>query len=88
MAKSNTKTFQVGIPVNVGLKVRNPSNQTLSYNVTGLPPGLSFDKKTGRISGTPNRAGKYRARFFATNADGTSQMDIDINIEGTSPVKP
>ena len=35
------------------------SNSPLSYSLTGLPAGLSFNSTTGVVSGTPSAAGSY-----------------------------
>jgi hypothetical protein len=43
-----------------------------SYAASGLPPGLSIDSTTGRISGTPKTAGTYTVKVTATDTAGTS----------------
>lgn len=41
-------------------------NTPNSYGASGLPPGLSVNARTGRITGTPSRVGTYRATLTAT----------------------
>ena len=41
-------------------------NTPNSYGASGLPPGLSVNVRTGRITGTPARVGTYRATLTAT----------------------
>src|SRR5207248_794617 len=40
------------------------------YGASGLPPGLSVNSATGRISGKPKKAGVYRVGVMAINRDG------------------
>ena len=46
------------------------------YVVTGLPPGLTFDKETRTVSGTPTAVGAWTATYIADDADSHySQKD-------------
>lgn len=47
------------------------SNAATSFNVTGLPPGLSADPTTGIISGTPTASGTYPVSISGNNGAGT-----------------
>ena len=42
----------------------------LTYTVSGLPPGLSFNASTRVISGTPNTAGTYTVTYTANDGRG------------------
>ena len=44
----------------------------LTYSMSGLPPGLSFDPETRTISGTPTEAGRYEATVRVEDAVGLS----------------
>ncbi|MBL9142197.1 MAG: autotransporter-associated beta strand repeat-containing protein [Verrucomicrobiaceae bacterium] len=44
----------------------------VTWNVTGLPPGLVADKNTGFISGVPTTKGSYKVNVSATNPFGTT----------------
>ncbi|MCY3698924.1 MAG: tandem-95 repeat protein [Gemmatimonadetes bacterium] len=45
------------------------------YEVSGLPPGLSFNKSTRTISGTPTTAGSYTVTYKAEDADAKDSSD-------------
>jgi hypothetical protein len=46
--------------------------QTLTYSVTGLPPGLSFNVATGMFSGTPTTPGTFSVCVTVTDGTGAS----------------
>lgn len=43
-----------------------------SFAITGLPPGLTVNTKTGEVKGEPRKAGTFHVKVTATNALGTS----------------
>jgi len=61
------------------------SNNPTSYNATGLPAGLSINTATGLISGTPVSGGVSNVAVRATNASGSGNMALTINISYVAP---
>jgi len=57
------------------------SNNPTSFNGTGLPPGLSVNTTTGRISGTPRGSGgTFSVTLSASNAAGTGSAQLALTI--------
>ncbi|MBV6498242.1 MAG: hypothetical protein CJBNEKGG_00461 [Prosthecobacter sp.] len=51
---------------------RTANNNASSYTITGLPPGLTYDKTSGLIYGRPTKAGSFNIRATAANKAGAS----------------
>jgi hypothetical protein len=49
--------------------------------VSGLPPGLTFNTITRRITGTPTKAGNYNLKVSASNPGGTTQITLPLVIQ-------
>ena len=82
---ANTYTVGTPIPVNPP----NPAGGTPRlYEVAGgaLPPGLSLDPTTGRITGTPTVAGVYTLTIHATNAANSASQTIQITVVPAVPL--
>lgn len=57
------------------------NNSPSSYSFSGsMPPGLSLNGSTGKVSGTPSTAGIYPLTISATNASGTGLAPLTITI--------
>jgi PKD repeat protein len=59
------------------------TNGPTSYAASNLPPGINFDPPSGRISGVPGVAGKYLVPIAATNAAGTTNAILTIEVLGS-----
>ena len=63
------------------------TNNPNTWSITGnLPPGVSLNGNTGRISGTPTSAGTYTVTLRATNAHGFDEQQLVITIQSAPPV--
>jgi len=73
------------IPVNPP----NPSGGTprlYTVETGNLPPGLSLDPVTGRITGTPTTAGVYTLTIRATNSANSASQTIQITVLPALPL--
>ena len=55
----------------------------ISFNATGLPPGLSVNTASGVISGTPTAIGTSDVTISATNPAGTASTTLVLTISQT-----
>lgn len=81
----NTYTVGTAIPVNPP----NPSGGTPRiYTVDSgiLPPGLSLDPATGRITGTPTAAGVYTLTIRGANSANSASQTIQITVVPAQPL--
>lgn len=51
-----------------------------SFEVQGLPPGLSYNINSGDISGNPSTVGVFNVTYTATSLDGSSSTSINFTI--------
>jgi hypothetical protein len=58
----------VGVAIaGLNMSVIDPDGSSLTFTHTGLPPGLTINGSTGRITGTPSAAGTYNVTIFVTD---------------------
>ena len=57
------------------------TGNNITWSASGLPAGLTLDKTTGTISGTPTTAGKSTVTVTAANSAGSIEKTFTLNIK-------
>jgi hypothetical protein len=70
MAAPHAQRSALGASVRMQLHARAGQSHTLRFHATGLPPGLSVDPLTGRITGRPRRTGTYHVTASVRDGHG------------------
>lgn len=65
LAGGATNTVMVGLRQSIAVSTLGQSNVANTVKVSGLPAGLVY--KSGKISGTPTKAGTYKVKISASN---------------------
>ena len=79
----------VGASVRFTLPSSPCGDGTISYSVSGLPSGLSFNSTTHVVSGTLSTAQTKNVQYTATDADGdTDTESFSYEVAGTGPTCP
>jgi len=61
-----------GVAASIPLRATDPDGDAITYSATGLPAGLSIDRTSGTVSGTPTVSGDFTATVIATDARGAA----------------
>lgn len=72
--------MKVGIRPNTPLyyPVAATGIRPMTFQVTGMPPGLMLDKNTGIIRGKVQKAGDYTLQLTVTNKHGKAQRSLKL----------
>ncbi len=76
-----TSSLQIGGYSGVAITpyvIEASGTQPITYSVSGLPAGLSFNAATHTISGTPTTNGTYQVEMTATNFIGSDVKTLTI----------
>ena len=72
------------------VEFKNKAIKDTTYKAKGLPEGLTIDSSTGKVSGTPTKAGKFDVTVTASQKDDAGDITInkkDEYIITDSPLK-
>src|SRR5262245_1587534 len=87
---------RIGGAAVVGLRAGTPflhrvaaaSNSALSFEASGLPPGLSIDATTGIISGSVASEGTYPVALRVSSAAGRTEGELSLIVGDTLALTP
>ncbi|NAM29637.1 putative Ig domain-containing protein, partial [Staphylococcus epidermidis] len=69
----------------ITIESEDNSGQAVTNKVEGLPDGVTFDKATNTISGTPSEVGSYDITVTTTDESGNSETTtFTIDVEDTT----
>ena len=81
-----------GVATSAAVSATNPSNRPVTFTVTGLPPGLSFNANASLISGTIDlgaaQNGPYNVRVHATDGVEATDYQFQYYVTGISLSTP
>ncbi|MEN3068951.1 beta strand repeat-containing protein [Uliginosibacterium sediminicola] len=76
------QVYQVTLPASL---FSDPDGDALSWSVSGLPSGLSFDAATRTLSGTLSSSGSYTLTVTATDPSGAqAQRSFSLSVEAAN----
>ena len=80
-------TWTIGQPLSFQLTA---TNSLAHYAMTNIPPGLSLNRGTGLLTGTPTATGVYNSTITVEDAYGTGQANAvwTIALPGSDTVSP
>jgi hypothetical protein len=72
VANPGSQSGTVGTAASLQVSASDTASGTLAYTAAGLPAGLSINRTSGLISGTPTSAGSSTVTVTATDSTGAS----------------
>jgi GH25 family lysozyme M1 (1,4-beta-N-acetylmuramidase) len=88
ISNPGSQSGTAGDPVWKTVTAADADGGTLAYSATGLPPGLSINSSTGRISGWLTTQGSYTATVTASDSNGSNSTSFPWQVNAASGSGP
>ena len=85
LANPGNQSTPVGSAVDLPASASDVDLNTLSFSAIGLPPGLTVNSTTGRISGAPTTAGSYSVALSVFDGTVTTSVTFAWTVTNTLP---
>ena len=72
ITKQAARTTRVGANVSFAVKASDTAGAPLTYAARGLPPGLSLNASSGKVTGRPTKAGTWKVKITVLDSVGVS----------------
>jgi len=76
----------VGDLASLQMAATDPNGDALTYAAAGLPPGLTIDPASGRISGNATSVGSFNAVVTASDGINATSVGFVWTVQGTQPL--
>ena len=81
LSDPGARTNPRGDVISLDVSATDADGDTLYFDATGLPPGLSIDHESGQITGTASTAGRHSVTLSASDGPAISVAEFDWAIE-------
>ncbi|MFO1220580.1 MAG: PA14 domain-containing protein [Burkholderiaceae bacterium] len=81
----NQSTVQ-GNAVSLAPTATDPNGDPLQWSASGLPPGLTIDAASGRITGAPTAAGTYAVTLAVSDGFNSASVNLTWDVTGQAPL--
>jgi hypothetical protein len=82
VANPGNQTGRVGSRTSLKINAADDNGGALSYNATGLPPGLTISGSTGLITGVPSAAGRFAVTVAAVDGGSVASTQFSWTVAG------
>lgn len=85
LTNPGTQSSRVGSAMSLQLQATDSRGTALTFNATGLPPGLLIGQTSGLIAGTPSTLGTYGVVVTASNGSASASQSFTWTVVSTTP---
>ncbi len=86
LANPGSQSSNVGATVDLQLVASDPNGDVLTYFASGLPPGLTLNAASGRITGSTSAQGSYNVVVTASDGINSASQSFVWTVTGAGPL--